>query len=69
MNYRFDVKNPLLPGQVVDVITLLLSLSELYLYSLPVGGSLQDALTFGCRVAGWKCGFHGYDSIREKFSS
>ncbi|KAF3855582.1 hypothetical protein F7725_016305 [Dissostichus mawsoni] len=28
-------------------------------------GSLQDALTFGCRVAGRKCGFHGYDGIAE----
>ncbi|XP_072237437.1 ketohexokinase isoform X7 [Leuresthes tenuis] len=27
------------------------------------GGSLQDALTFGCQVAGAKCGFHGYDGI------
>lgn len=33
------------------------------------GGSLQDALTFGCRVAGAKCGFHGYDGIAEKFSN
>lgn len=35
----------------------------------PAGASLQDALTFGCRVAGWKCGRHGYDSIGEKFGA
>ncbi|XP_018606622.1 ketohexokinase isoform X4 [Scleropages formosus] len=27
------------------------------------GKSLQDALTFGCQVAGRKCGIHGYDGI------
>ena len=27
------------------------------------GGSLQEALTFGCQVAGSKCGVHGYDGI------
>lgn len=27
------------------------------------GGSLQDALTFGCQIAGKKCGVHGYDGI------
>ncbi|XP_054880684.1 LOW QUALITY PROTEIN: ketohexokinase-like [Poeciliopsis prolifica] len=25
-----------------------------------------DALAFGCRIAGRKCGFHGYDGIRDK---
>lgn len=34
---------------------------------LPVGGTLQEALTFGCKVAGRKCGFHGYDNIGECF--
>lgn len=27
------------------------------------GRSLQDALTFGCQVAGKKCGIQGYDGI------
>lgn len=27
------------------------------------GQSLRDALTFGCRIAGKKCGIHGYDGI------
>lgn len=27
------------------------------------GHSLQDALTFGCQIAGKKCGVHGYDGI------
>ena len=30
---------------------------------LPPGQSLRDALTFGCRIAGKKCGIHGYDGI------
>lgn len=29
----------------------------------PSGQSLRDALTFGCRIAGKKCGIHGYDGI------
>ncbi|XP_059374574.1 ketohexokinase-like isoform X1 [Carassius carassius] len=33
------------------------------IYSLSNGGSLQDALTFGCQIAGKKCGVHGYDGI------
>lgn len=33
--------------------------------ALSTGGDLQDALTFGCRIAGGKCGFHGYDGISE----
>lgn len=33
-----------------------------------VGGSLQEALTFGCRVAGRKCGFHGYEGISKDFT-
>ncbi|XP_054472958.1 LOW QUALITY PROTEIN: ketohexokinase [Anoplopoma fimbria] len=39
------------------------------IYTLSNGGSLQDALTFGCRVAGRKCGFHGYDGIAEIFGN
>lgn len=27
------------------------------------GQSLQDALNFGCRIAGKKCGIQGYDGI------
>lgn len=33
------------------------------IYTLSNGGSLQDALTFGCQIAGKKCGVHGYDGI------
>lgn len=34
---------------------------------MSTGGSLQEALTFGCKVAGWKCGRHGYDGIGDQF--
>ncbi|XP_061542924.1 ketohexokinase [Phycodurus eques] len=39
------------------------------IHKLANGCDLQDALTFGCRVAGRKCGFHGYDAIAEKLSA
>ncbi|XP_077384616.1 ketohexokinase isoform X2 [Festucalex cinctus] len=32
------------------------------------GCRLQEALTFGCRVAGAKCGFHGYDAIADQLT-
>lgn len=31
--------------------------------SLPPGKSMQEALRFGCQVAGKKCGLQGYDGI------
>lgn len=30
---------------------------------LSSGQSMQEALTFGCRIAGKKCGIQGYDGI------
>lgn len=37
------------------------------LYFLSNGKSLVDAIDFGCRVAGAKVGFYGYDGIGEMF--
>ncbi|XP_051249807.1 ketohexokinase isoform X2 [Dicentrarchus labrax] len=55
------------PETVVDTLGAGDTFNAAVIYTLSNGGSLQDALTFGCRVAGRKCGFHGYDSISKKF--
>ncbi|XP_073323990.1 ketohexokinase isoform X1 [Pagrus major] len=54
------------PKTLVDTLGAGDTFNAAVIYTLSNGGSLQDALTFGCRVAGRKCGFHGYDSVSEK---
>ncbi|KAM4741805.1 ketohexokinase isoform 1-T2 [Anableps anableps] len=54
------------PETLVDTLGAGDTFNAGVLYTLSNGGSLQEALTFGCRIAGRKCGFHGYDGIREK---
>ncbi|XP_063767051.1 ketohexokinase isoform X3 [Eleginops maclovinus] len=53
------------PETVVDTLGAGDTFNSAVIYTLSNGGSVQDALTFGCRVAGRKCGFHGYDGIAE----
>lgn len=33
------------------------------MHSLSKGKTLQESIEFGCRIAGAKVGFHGYDDI------
>uniref|UniRef100_A0A096LU73 Ketohexokinase n=1 Tax=Poecilia formosa TaxID=48698 RepID=A0A096LU73_POEFO len=54
------------PETLVDTLGAGDTFNAGVLHTLSNGGSVQDALTFGCRIAGRKCGFHGYDGIREK---
>ncbi|TKS65622.1 Ketohexokinase [Collichthys lucidus] len=56
------------PKNLVDTLGAGDTFNAAVIYTLSSGGSLQDALTFGCRVAGRKCGFHGYDKIGETFA-
>ncbi|XP_026022432.1 ketohexokinase isoform X4 [Astatotilapia calliptera] len=56
------------PESLVDTLGAGDTFNAAVIYTLSKGGSLQDALTFGCRVAGRKCGFHGYDSISKVFN-
>ncbi|XP_018543215.1 ketohexokinase isoform X3 [Lates calcarifer] len=56
------------PESLVDTLGAGDTFNAAVIYTLSNGGSLQDALTFGCRVAGRKCGFHGYDSISKHFA-
>lgn len=51
------------PEKLVDTLGAGDTFNASVLYSLSTGGSLQDALTFGCQIAGKKCGVHGYDGI------
>ncbi|KAI3369664.1 hypothetical protein L3Q82_024502 [Scortum barcoo] len=54
------------PETLVDTLGAGDTFNSAVIYTLSNGGSLQDALTFGCKIAGRKCGFHGYDGIIEK---
>ncbi|XP_016395192.1 ketohexokinase-like isoform X1 [Sinocyclocheilus rhinocerous] len=51
------------PEKLVDTLGAGDTFNASVIYSLSNGGSLQDALTFGCQIAGKKCGVHGYDGI------
>ncbi|XP_035802850.1 ketohexokinase isoform X3 [Amphiprion ocellaris] len=57
------------PPSLVDTLGAGDTFNAAVIYRLSHGRTLQEALTFGCRVAGAKCGFHGYDAIAEKFSN
>ncbi|XP_037398198.1 ketohexokinase isoform X1 [Pygocentrus nattereri] len=51
------------PEKVVDTLGAGDTFNASVIYSLSRGGTLQEALTFGCQIAGKKCGIHGYDGI------
>ncbi|XP_049431435.1 ketohexokinase isoform X2 [Epinephelus fuscoguttatus] len=57
------------PESLVDTLGAGDTFNSAVIYTLSNGGTVQDALTFGCRVAGRKCGFHGYDGIAAEFCS
>uniref|UniRef100_A0A8C6T0C0 Ketohexokinase n=1 Tax=Neogobius melanostomus TaxID=47308 RepID=A0A8C6T0C0_9GOBI len=55
------------PEKLVDTLGAGDTFNAAVIHTLSRGGGLQEALSFGCRVAGAKCGFHGYEDIAEKF--
>ncbi|XP_048209226.1 ketohexokinase isoform X2 [Perognathus longimembris pacificus] len=51
------------PPRVVDTLGAGDTFNASVIFSLSQGNSMQDALRFGCRVAGTKCGLQGFDGI------
>ncbi|XP_077433736.1 ketohexokinase isoform X3 [Vanacampus margaritifer] len=56
------------PQQLLDTLGAGDTFNGAVIHKLANGCRLQDALTFGCKVAGAKCGFHGYDAIADKLT-
>uniref|UniRef100_A0A672GER8 Ketohexokinase n=2 Tax=Salarias fasciatus TaxID=181472 RepID=A0A672GER8_SALFA len=56
------------PEALVDTLGAGDTFNAAVIYKLSRGEHLKDAVTFGCRVAGRKCGFHGYEGLRAQFS-
>lgn len=36
-----------------------------FVHRMSLGGSVKEALTFACRLAGAKCGMLGYDGLQH----
>ncbi|XP_067326487.1 ketohexokinase isoform X1 [Anolis sagrei] len=51
------------PEKVVDTLGAGDTFNAAVILALSRGKPLGEALTFGCQVAGRKCGLHGYDGI------
>ncbi|XP_071892798.1 ketohexokinase isoform X2 [Anas platyrhynchos] len=51
------------PETLVDTLGAGDTFNAAVIFALSGGQSLQDALNFGCRIAGRKCGIQGYDGI------
>lgn len=51
------------PPQVVDTLGAGDTFNASVIFSLSKGNSMQEALRFGCQVAGKKCGLQGFDGI------
>ncbi|KAM4012349.1 ketohexokinase isoform 4-T4 [Anomaloglossus baeobatrachus] len=51
------------PEKIVDTLGAGDTFNASVIYALSNGQSMQEAITFGCRIAGKKCGIQGYDGI------
>ncbi|XP_055493308.1 ketohexokinase isoform X2 [Leucoraja erinacea] len=51
------------PKKLVDTLGAGDTFNAAVIFELHNGKSIQEALTFGCQIAGKKCGFQGYDGI------
>ncbi|NWI55469.1 KHK Ketohexokinase, partial [Calyptomena viridis] len=51
------------PESLVDTLGAGDTFNAAVIFALAEGRTLQDALTFGCQIAGRKCGVQGFDGI------
>ncbi|NXG81076.1 KHK Ketohexokinase, partial [Baryphthengus martii] len=51
------------PETLVDTLGAGDTFNAAVIFMLSAGKTLQDALTFGCQIAGRKCGIQGFDGI------
>ncbi|XP_028730394.1 ketohexokinase isoform X1 [Peromyscus leucopus] len=51
------------PPRVVDTLGAGDTFNASVIFSLSKGNSMQEALIFGCQVAGRKCGLQGFDGV------
>ncbi|XP_033367388.1 ketohexokinase isoform X3 [Parus major] len=51
------------PETLVDTLGAGDTFNAAVIFALAEGRTLQDALTFGCQIAGRKCGIQGFDGI------
>ncbi|NXD70236.1 KHK Ketohexokinase, partial [Eolophus roseicapillus] len=51
------------PESLVDTLGAGDTFNAAVIFALSAGKTLQDAITFGCRIAGRKCGIQGFDGI------
>ncbi|NXU94793.1 KHK Ketohexokinase, partial [Xiphorhynchus elegans] len=51
------------PETLVDTLGAGDTFNAAVIFALAEGRTLQDALTFGCRIAGRKCGIQGFDGL------
>ncbi|NXH97941.1 KHK Ketohexokinase, partial [Pachycephala philippinensis] len=51
------------PEALVDTLGAGDTFNAAVIFALTEGRTLQDALTFGCQIAGRKCGIQGFDGI------
>lgn len=51
------------PAKAVDSLGAGDTFMAATIHSLSQGQSFQEAIEFGCRIAGAKIGFYGYDNI------
>lgn len=51
------------PEVIVDTLGAGDTFNASVIFALSTGKSVQEALTFGCQIAGKKCGIQGYDGI------